>query len=81
MVLLILTERIRTAINQALQSPEFDESAKQRLRTYLKVSSGIPLDLIKEVSSFLVSRDGKLGREIGNYHSFFTPAVLLYAIM
>lgn len=65
MVLLVLTERIRTAICQALQSPEFDESAKQRLRSYLKASSCIPLDLIKEVSKFLVSRDGNLGQEIG----------------
>jgi hypothetical protein len=66
MVLLVLTDRIRTAIYQALQSPEFDESAKQRLKNYLKLSSCIPLDLIKEVSKFLVSRDGKLGKEIGN---------------
>ncbi|CAJ0754072.1 5059_t:CDS:2, partial [Entrophospora sp. SA101] len=65
MVLLVLTERIRTAIYQAIQSPEFDESARQRLRSYLKASACIPLDLIKEVSNFLVSRDGKLGREIG----------------
>jgi len=65
MVLLVLTDRIRTAINQAVQSPEFDESAKQRLKSYLKASSCIPLDLIKEVSKFLVSQDGKLGKEIG----------------
>uniref|UniRef100_A0A1D1XSM7 Transmembrane protein 199 n=1 Tax=Anthurium amnicola TaxID=1678845 RepID=A0A1D1XSM7_9ARAE len=65
MVLLVLTDRIRTAIYQAIQSPEFDESAKQRLQNYLKASSCIPLDLIKEVSKFLVGRDGKLGKEIG----------------
>ncbi|RIB03181.1 endoplasmic reticulum-based factor for assembly of V-ATPase-domain-containing protein [Gigaspora rosea] len=65
MVLLVLTERIRHAIYQALQSPEFDESAKQRLRSYLKSSACIPLDLIKEVSKFLVNRDGELGKEIG----------------
>ncbi|CAG8688791.1 26916_t:CDS:2 [Dentiscutata erythropus] len=65
MVLLVLTERIRHAIYQALQSPEFDESAKQRLRSYLKSSACIPLDLIKEVSKFLVNRDGNLGKEIG----------------
>jgi hypothetical protein len=65
MVLLVLTDRIRTAIYQAMQSPEFDESAKQRLQNYLKVSSCVPLDLIKEVSKFLISRDNKLGKEIG----------------
>ncbi|RHZ70261.1 hypothetical protein Glove_273g8 [Diversispora epigaea] len=66
MVLLVLTERIRSAVCQALQSPEFDESAKQRLKSYLKSSSPyIPLDLMKEVSKFLTSRDGKLGKEIG----------------
>ncbi|CAG8603809.1 9145_t:CDS:1, partial [Racocetra persica] len=68
MVLLVLTERIRHAIYQAIQSPDFDESAKQRLKTYLKSrepKSSIPLDLVKEVSKFLVNRDGKLGREIG----------------
>ncbi|CAG8469568.1 16758_t:CDS:1, partial [Acaulospora colombiana] len=64
MVLLVLTERIRTAICQALQSPDFDESAKQRIKNYLKASPCVPLDLIKEVSKFLVNRDGKLGKEI-----------------
>ncbi|CAG8453854.1 9758_t:CDS:2 [Racocetra fulgida] len=69
MVLLVLTERIRHAIFQAIQSPDFDESAKQRLKTYLKSrepKSSIPLDLVKEVSKFLVNRDGKLGREIAD---------------
>ncbi|CAI2170549.1 14055_t:CDS:2 [Funneliformis geosporum] len=65
MVLLVLTDRIRTAIYQAVQSPEFDESAKKRLKSYLKASSCVPLDLIKEVSKFLLGRDGKLGKEIG----------------
>uniref|UniRef100_A0A1D1ZFQ8 Transmembrane protein 199 n=1 Tax=Anthurium amnicola TaxID=1678845 RepID=A0A1D1ZFQ8_9ARAE len=65
MVLLVFTDRIRSAVYQALNSPEFDNSAKSRLRNYLKSSSGIPLDLMKEVSSFLVSKDGKLGNEIG----------------
>jgi len=68
MVLLVLTDRIRTAIYQAMQSPEFDESAKQRLKNYLKISPCIPLDLIKEVSKFLVSRDGKIGKEVGLSH-------------
>lgn len=71
MVLLVLTDRIRTAIYHALQSPEFDESAKQRLKNYLKLSSCIPLDLIKEVSKFLVSHDGKLGKEIGKLSIYF----------
>ncbi|CAG8523234.1 11688_t:CDS:2 [Funneliformis mosseae] len=65
MVLLVLTDRIRTAIYQAVQSPEFDESAKKRLKSYLKASACVPLDLIKEVSKFLLGRDGKLGKEIG----------------
>ncbi|CAG8647539.1 16914_t:CDS:2 [Cetraspora pellucida] len=64
MVLLVLTERIRHAIYQAIQSPDFDDSAKQRLKNYLKSSACIPLDLVKEVSKFLVTRDGKLGKEI-----------------
>ncbi len=67
MVLLVLTDRIRTAIYQAVQSPEFDESAKKRLKNYLKISACVPLDLIKEVSKFLVGRDCKLGKEVGNY--------------
>ncbi|CAG8443663.1 6115_t:CDS:2 [Cetraspora pellucida] len=66
MVLLVLTERIRHAIYQAIQSPDFDDSAKQRLKNYLKSSACIPLDLVKEVSKFLVTRDGKLGKEIAN---------------
>jgi len=66
MVLLILTERIRASLLEALESPDFDKSAKQRLNSYLKASgSSVPLDLIKEVSKFLVGRDGKLGKEIG----------------
>ena len=65
MVLLVFTDRIRSAVYQALNSPEFDKSAKSRLRNYLKSSSGIPLDLMKEVSTFLLSKDGKLGNEIG----------------
>jgi hypothetical protein len=65
MVLLVLTDRIRTAIYQAVQSPDFDESAKKRLKNYLKISACVPLDLIKEVSKFLVGRDGKLGKEVG----------------
>ncbi|CAG8492012.1 7868_t:CDS:2 [Paraglomus occultum] len=65
MVLVVLTDRIRSAVYQALNSPDFDNSAKSRLRNYLKTSSGIPLDLMKEVSNFLVSKDGKLGNEIG----------------
>ncbi|CAG8658000.1 8177_t:CDS:2 [Acaulospora morrowiae] len=71
MVLLVLTERIRIAVCQALQSPEFDESAKQRLKNYLKSSSCIPLDLIKEVSRFMVHQDGKLGRDVGNDSALF----------
>ncbi|CAG8449617.1 1900_t:CDS:2 [Diversispora eburnea] len=65
MVLLVLTDRIRGAVRQALQSPDFDESAKRRLKSYLTSSSCIPLDLMKEVSKFLTNRDGKLGKEIG----------------
>ncbi|GBC07951.1 hypothetical protein RclHR1_07800004 [Rhizophagus clarus] len=78
MVMLVLTDRIRTAIYQALQSPEFDESAKQRLKNYLKLSSCIPLDLIKEVSKFLVSRDGKLGKEIGKLSIYFRSTFIVY---
>jgi len=62
MVLIVLTDRIRTAVNVAINSPEFDKSAKQRLRSYLRSSSGVPLDLMKEVSNFLVKRDGKIGK-------------------
>ncbi|CAG8571557.1 5494_t:CDS:2 [Ambispora gerdemannii] len=65
MVLLVLTERIRKAVFVAMESPEFDSAAKARLKSYIKGSSCLPLDLVKEVSKFLVSRDGKLGREIG----------------
>ncbi|KAG9300662.1 hypothetical protein G9A89_023460 [Geosiphon pyriformis] len=65
MVLLVLTDRIRKAVFLALESSEFDSSAKERLRNYLKRRTCLPLDLLKEVSKFLVSRDGKLGKEIG----------------
>jgi len=65
MVLVVITDRIRSAVYRALNSPEFDSSAKARLKNYLKTSSSIPLDLMKEVSKFLVSKDGKLGKEIG----------------
>ncbi|CAG8472266.1 13141_t:CDS:2 [Ambispora leptoticha] len=65
MVLLVLTDRIRRAVFVAMESPEFDSEAKARLKSYIKGSSCLPLDLVKEVSKFLVSRDGKIGREIG----------------
>jgi hypothetical protein len=68
MVLLVLTDRIRDAVLVALESPDFDSTAKDRLRRYLKGSACLPLDLVKEVSNFLVNRDGKIGREIGLSH-------------
>ncbi|KAG9289336.1 hypothetical protein G9A89_007897 [Geosiphon pyriformis] len=65
MVLLVLTERIRRAVFLAIESPEFDDCAKDRLRSYLQGKVYLPLDLVKQVSKFLVNRDGKLGKEIG----------------
>ncbi|RUP48472.1 endoplasmic reticulum-based factor for assembly of V-ATPase-domain-containing protein [Jimgerdemannia flammicorona] len=95
MVLLILTERIRHAIQTAIACPEFDVSVKDRLLPFLRgevkvptmpalstapyptegnfvvegnVADGVPLELVKEVSSFLVSREAKMGNEIGLSH-------------
>jgi len=68
MVLLVLTDRIRDAVLVALESPDFDSSAKDRLRKYIKGSACLPLDLVKEVSNFLVKRDGKIGRDISFSH-------------
>jgi len=87
MILLILTERIRHAIQTAIECPDFDTSVKKRLLPVLRgevkvpttpvvtpahptegtavVADGVPLELVKEVSSFLVSREVKMGIEVG----------------
>lgn len=91
MILLILTERIRRAIQTAIDCPEFDDSVKNRLLPFLRgevkvptrpvmlpthptegavvvethVADGVPLELVKEVSNFLVDREVKMGNEVG----------------
>jgi len=87
MVFLVLTERIRGAIQMAIDCPEFDSSMKNRLQSFLRgevkvptgpvqptkdgdvakvdVADGVPLEFVKEVSSFLVSREKNMGNEIG----------------